>query len=76
MVRIPQYNRSVSPQNTPAGYVQANVSPTTFGAGVSQSMRDMGRAAGNTLDTLATLKANYDKAKLVEFSNFIDNWSN
>lgn len=76
MVRIPQYNRSVSPQNTPAGYVQANVSPTTFGAGVSQSMRDMGRAAGNTLDTLAMLKANYDKAKLVEFSNFIDNWSN
>lgn len=76
MVRIPQYNRSVSPQNTPAGYVQANVSPVTFGAGVSQATKDMGRAAGNTLDTLATLKANYDKTKLIEFSNFIDNWSN
>lgn len=76
MARIPQYNRSVTPQNTPAGYVQANVSPAAFGAGVSQAMGNLGKAAGNALDTLATLKANYDKTKLIEFGNFIDNWSN
>lgn len=76
MARIPQYNRSVAPQNTPAGYVQANVSPAAFGAGISQAAGNMGKAAGNTLDALTALKANYDKTKLVEFSNFIDNWSN
>lgn len=76
MARIPQYNRSVSPQNTPYGYVQANVSPVTFGAGVSQAWGDLGRAGNDALDAIATLKANYDKTKLIEFGNFIDNWSN
>lgn len=76
MVRIPQYNRNVAPQNTPYSYVQAKVSPDAFGANVSQSMGNLGKAAGDGLDLMATLKANYDKTKLVEFSNFIDNWSN
>ena len=76
MARIPQYNRSVTPQNTPYGYVQSNATPEAFGVGVSNAMKNLGDAGLNAADALASLKAQYDKTKLVEFSNFIDNWSN
>ncbi len=76
MARIPQYNRSVTPQNTPYAYVQNNATPEAFGVGVSNAMKNLGDAGLNAADALATLKAQYDKTKLVEFSNFIDNWSN
>lgn len=76
MARIPQYNRSVAPQNTPYEYIKSNATPEAFGVNVSGAMKNLGDAGLNTLDAIATLKANYDKTKLIEFSNFIDNWSN
>ncbi len=76
MARIPQYERSVSPQNTPYGYVQANTSPDAFGLNVSKELKGLGDAGLDLAGNIANLKAAYDKTKLVEFSNFIDNWSN
>lgn len=76
MVTIPQYNRSVQAQNTPYAYIQSNATPDAFGVGVSKAAQGMGEALVNNLDNIATLKAEYDKTKLIEFSNFIDKWSN
>lgn len=76
MARIPEYNRSVSPQNTPYGYLKSNASPEAFGNNVAAAWGRLGDAGLDAMDAIATLKANYDKAKLIEFSNNIDNWSN
>ena len=76
MARIPQYNRSVAPQDTPYGYLKSNASPEAFGSNIASAWGNLGDAGLNAMDALATLKANYDKTKLLEFSNNIDNWSN
>lgn len=76
MAKIPQYNRSVTPQNTPYSYIQSNATPEAFGANVSNAMKGLGDAGLDFAGNIATIKANYDKTKLIEFSNFIDNWSN
>lgn len=75
MARIPQYNRSVTPQNTPKPYIQSYASPEAFGVNVSRAAENFTNARMNLLDNIATLKANYDKAKLLEFSNNIDRWA-
>lgn len=76
MARIPQYNRSVAPQNTPYEYLKSNASGEAFGNNVASAWGNLSDASLNAMDAVATLKANYDKAKLIEFSNNIDNWSN
>lgn len=76
MARIPQYNRSIAPQNTPFEYIKSGATPEAFGVNVSKAASNLGDAGLNFADAIATLKANYDKTKLVEFSNYIDNWSN
>ena len=76
MARIPQYNRSVAPQNTPYEYIKSNTNPDAFGANVAGAWGELGKAGLNFMDEVATLKANYDKTKLIEFSNSLDNWSN
>jgi hypothetical protein len=76
MARIPQYSRSVTPQNTPYEYVRSNANPTAFGAGVYEAGQNLGNSMLAMSDSMATLKANYDKTKLLEMSNYIDNWSN
>ena len=47
MARIPQYNRSVTPQNTPLGYIKDNANPVAFGVGTAQAMREARDALGN-----------------------------
>jgi hypothetical protein len=76
MARIPQYSRSVTPQNTPYEYVRSNANPAAFGAGVYEAGQNLGNSMLAMSDSMATLKANYDKTKLLEMSNYIDNWSN
>ena len=76
MVRIPQYNRSVAPQNTPYAYIQSNATPEAFGVGVSEAQKKLGDAAINTADAAADLYEKYQKTKQLELSNFLDKWSN
>lgn len=75
MPRIPQYERSVAPQNTPSGYVQANVTPETFGAGIGKALNNIAQAGLYAADEMTRLKERYDRTKLFELSNTLDNWS-
>lgn len=76
MARIPQYNRSVTPQNTPYSYIQSHATPEAFGVGVSNAMGKLGEAGNRMLGGMVSLKEQYDRTKLLEFGNFIDRWSN
>lgn len=75
MVRIPQYTRSVTPQNTPFEYVRSSATPEAFGVGVSQAANNTGNSMIRFGEALADLKKQYDNTKLIEFKNYIDNWS-
>lgn len=76
MVRIPQYNRSVTPQNTPLGYIKDNANPIAFGAGQAQAMAGAAKALGNVGDGIFKLKEQYDKTKVLEISNMLDKYVN
>ena len=76
MARIPQYNRSVTPQNTPYSYIQSHATPEAFGVGVSNAMGKLGEAGNRMFEGIVSLKEQYDRTKLLEFGNFIDRWSN
>lgn len=76
MARIPQYNRSVAPQNTPYAYESANLNGDMFGVNVAQAQKRFGDAALNVADGIATLKAQYDRTKILESSNLIAKWAN
>lgn len=56
MARIPQYNRSVTPQNTPLGYINNHADPVAFGATTAQAMRGAADALGNAGHGILRLK--------------------
>lgn len=76
MVRIPQYNRSVTPQNTPQGYLKDNANPIAFGVGVSQAMGEAADSVGRVGEGILGLKEQYDKTKVLEISNMLDKYVN
>lgn len=76
MVRIPQYNRSVAPQNTPLGYVKDNADSIAFGVNVTEAMKGASDALGKVGEGIFDLKEQYDKAKVLEISNMIDDYVN
>lgn len=76
MVRIPQYNRSVAPQNTALGYVKDNSNPVAFGVGVTEAVKDASDALGKVGEGIFDLKEQYDKAKVLEISNELDKYVN
>jgi len=76
MARIPQYNRSVSPQNTPLEYIRSNATPEAFGVNVSNAAKNLGDAGLNFADSMADLYARYQRTKQFELSNYLDNWTN
>lgn len=76
MARIPQYNRSVAPQNTPIGYLEGRANPMAFGAGQAQAMAGAAEALGNVSDGIFKLKDQYDKTKVLEISNMLDKYVN
>ena len=76
MVRIPQYNRSVTPQNTPLRYAEDNANPNSFGIGVTQALKDTGKSLDNLGNSMFELKAQYDKTKVIEVSNMLDKYIN
>ena len=76
MVRIPQYNRSVNPQNTPQGYLKDNANPIAFGVGVSQAMGEAADSIGRVGEGILGLKEQYDKTKVLEISNMLDKYVN
>ena len=76
MVRIPQYNRSVAPQNTPLGYAKANTDTNAFGLNVTQALGNTGKSLDNLGSSMFELKAQYDKTKVVEVSNMLDKYIN
>ena len=76
MAKIPQYERQVRPTETGYAYQQANINGDMFGANVYKAQAGMGNAALGMLDGLATLKAQYDKTKILENANLISKWAN
>lgn len=76
MARIPQYNRSVTPQNTPLGYIKDNANPVAFGVGTAQAMREASDALGNAGHGILRLKDQYDRTKVLEISNMLDKYVN
>ena len=76
MVRIPQYNRSVAPNNTALGYVKDNANPVAFGVGVTEAMKGASDALGKVGEGIFDLKEQYDKTKILEISNMIDEYVN
>ena len=76
MVRIPQYNRSVTPQNTPLRYAEDNANPNSFGIGVTQALKDTRKSLDNLGNSMFELKAQYDKTKVIEVSNMLDKYIN
>lgn len=76
MVRIPQYNRSVAPQNTALGYVKDNANPVAFGVGVTEAMKGAADELGKVGEGIFDLKEQYDKTKVLEISNMIDRYVN
>ena len=76
MVRIPQYNRSVAPQNTPLRYAEGQADPRAFGIGVTEALRNTGKSLDNLGNSMFELKAQYDKTKVIEVSNMLDKYIN
>lgn len=76
MVRIPQYNRSVTPSNTALGYVKDNANPVAFGLGVTEAMKGAADSLGNVGKEVFNLKEQYDKTKVLEISNMLDKYVN
>ena len=76
MARIPQYNRSVTPQNTAPGYVASHANPDVFGVNVARAGKNLGDAIGNVGNAIFELKEQYDRTKVIEVSNEIDKYVN
>lgn len=76
MVRIPQYNRSVTPQNTPLGYARGQADPNAFGVGATEALRNTGKSLDNLGNSMFELKAQYDRTKVVEVGNMLDKYIN
>lgn len=76
MVRIPQYNRSVAPQNTPLGYARGQADPNAFGVGATEALRNTGKSLDNLGNSMFELKAQYDRTKVVEVGNMLDKYIN
>lgn len=76
MVRIPQYNRSVTPQNTPLGYARGQADPNAFGVGATEALRNTGKSLDNLGNSMFELKAQYDRTKVIEVGNMLDKYIN
>ena len=76
MVRIPQYNRSVTPQNTPLGYARGQADSNAFGVEATEALRNTGKSLDNLGNSMFELKAQYDKTKVVEVGNMLDKYIN
>lgn len=73
MPPVPQYNREVGAQLTPTPYRDDRVNGDTFGVNVYKAQQGLGDTLGNAgqhlLAGMMHLKDKYDRTKLIEFSN-------
>lgn len=73
MPPVPQYNREVGAQLTPTPYRDDRVNGDTFGVNVYKAQERLGDTLGNAgqhlLAGMMHLKDKYDRTKLIEFHN-------
>lgn len=69
MPPVPKANREVQAQLTPTPYIEARVNADTSGANVARAYEGLGVQMGRMGYGLLHLKEKYDRTKLIEFSN-------